>query len=171
MNVALAVRNVGFVEIDPEADALGQVLPLFGVAKDRLHALFGKAVETVVQDRRFTFDAKLLFDLDLDGQAVGVPARATLHVVAAHRHVARKEILDDTGQDVTVVRQSVRRRRALVEDELRPRAALLEAAFKDAPLLPKLENIPLEGGKIRNGLVDLVESHTAANLVPTGRPA
>ena len=64
-------------------------------------------------------DAQLFADLDLDRQAVRVPAGFALAEVAAHRLVAREEVLDRPRQAVAGVRHAVGRRRAFVEDELR----------------------------------------------------
>ena len=63
-------------------------------------------------------EAELAHRLELGGQAVGVPAEAALDPLAAHRLVARDEVLDVAGQQVAVVRQAVGERRAVVEDEL-----------------------------------------------------
>ena len=63
-------------------------------------------------------DAELLLDDDLGRQPVAVPAEATLDSLAAHRLVARHGVLDEAGQQMAVVRQSVGERRAVVEHVL-----------------------------------------------------
>ena len=82
--------------------------------------------------------------LQLGGQAVGVPAEAALDALAAHRLVARDQVLDVAGEQVAVVRQAVGERRAVVEDEL-VRAvlagvALVDAGLEGAVLLPEREH-------------------------------
>ena len=62
------------VEIDPEGDAVGQALPLLHVAADALLALLVERGDAVALDLRLAREAQLLLDLELDGQAVGVPA-------------------------------------------------------------------------------------------------
>ena len=57
-------------------------------------------------------------DLEFGGQPVGVPPEAALDLVAAHRPVARHDVLDVTGQQVAVVRKTVGERRSVVEDVL-----------------------------------------------------
>ena len=49
-------------------------------------------------------DAELLLDRDLDRQAVAVPAALALDVVAAHRLVAREDVLEDAREHVVGAR-------------------------------------------------------------------
>ena len=82
---------------------LGELLPLRRVTEHRLEALLREPVDAVVEDRLLAGDTQGLLDLDLHWQTVGVPTRAPIDVVAAHRAVARKEVLDDARQNVPVV--------------------------------------------------------------------
>src|SRR4030095_11060516 len=92
-------------------------------------------------------EAEALLDLDLDGQAVGVPSRLAGHMVAAHGAEAREEILDHARDHVADVRHVVRRRRSLEEDEVPPRGRLRQGFLEDAPALPLLEHLLLEPGE------------------------
>ena len=74
-------------------------------------------LDAVGLDLLLGVDAQLLADLDLDRQAVGVPAGLALAAVAAHGLVAGKEVLDRPGEAVAGVRQAVGRGRAFVEHE------------------------------------------------------
>ena len=60
--------------MDPEAQPLGELLPLPGVAEDAFHALVNERLDAVGLDLVLGVDAQFLADLDLDGQAVRVPA-------------------------------------------------------------------------------------------------
>ena len=96
-----------------------------------------------------------LHRLELGGQAVGVPAEPALDALAAHRLVARDDVLDVAGEQVAVVRQPVGERRAVVEDEL-VRAVLAGVAVLDrrdegAVLVPVLEDALLDLGEARAG--------------------
>lgn len=62
-------------------------------------------------------DAQRLVDLELDRQAVAVPAEAAGDIVARLRRVPRHNVLDRACQDVAVVRQAGREGRAVVEGE------------------------------------------------------
>ena len=62
-------------------------------------------------------DAELFADLDLDRQAVRVPAGFAFDQLAAHGLVAREEVFDGPRQAVARVRQAVGGGGAFVEDE------------------------------------------------------
>ena len=101
-------------------------------------------------------DAELLLGLDLGGQAVAVPAEAALDPAAAHRLVARHDVLDVAGEQVAVVRQAVGERRAVVEDELvgavSPGSRWSTEASNVSSLRPELEHLVLERGEVRPGV-------------------
>src|SRR5690606_18689579 len=86
-------------------------------------------------------------------------------VVAAHRLVAGEEVLDDAREDVPVVRQAVRGRRALVEDEGRPVLRALEGLLEDPRLLPEREDLGLVAREVELGS-DLVEAAGGSRLGP-----
>ena len=67
---------------------------------------------------RMAADAELLLDDDLGRQPVAVPSEPSLDASATHRLIARHGVLDEAGQQVTVVRQPVGKRRTVVEDVL-----------------------------------------------------
>ncbi len=74
--------------------------------------------------------------------------RLARHAVAAHRLVAREEVLEDARDDVVRAGAAVGRRRALVEDEQRRVFATLEALLEDALLLPEGEDARVERGQV-----------------------
>src|SRR4029453_16331204 len=92
---------------------------------------------------------ELLLDLDLDGEAVRVPAGLPRHVEALHRLVPREEVLDHAAEDVAGVRLAVRSRRAFVEHERRAPLPRGEALLEDLALLPK-------GARLRLGAEEIV---------------
>ena len=148
------------VEVDPAGLPGHVVAPLRGVLEDRLPALRVERLDAHLEDLVGGLDAELAHRLELGRQAVGVPAEAALHPAAAHRLVARDEVLDVAGQEVAVVRQAVGERRAVVEDELvvavLPRVALLDARPEGVVGLPVGEDALLdlrEAGSRRHALV------------------
>jgi hypothetical protein len=115
-----------------------------------------------LNDLVLAVDAEFLADLDLHRQAVRIPARLSLAVVAAHRAVARKEVLDRAGQTVAGVRQTVGRRRAFVKDENARRFAAFaagvvvgpasgEGLFVNAVDLPEVEDLAFHRGEVELG--------------------
>ena len=62
------------LQVHPEADALGQGVPLLEVFEDALAAEGVELGDAVVFDLRLAGEAELLLDFELDRQPVGVPA-------------------------------------------------------------------------------------------------
>jgi len=83
----------------------------------------------------------------LDRQSVAVPAKAARDIMAAHRLVARNDILDRSGQQMAIMRQSRGERRAVIEDKLLAVLADFERLLEGILLLPELENLFLHPRK------------------------
>ena len=101
-------------------------------------------VDTHLEDFALVGHAELLHGLEFCGQAVGVPAEATLNLVAALGLVAGNEVLGVAGEQVAVVGQAVGKGRAVVENEL-VLAVFAGGAVRDgcgegAVLLPVVED-------------------------------
>ncbi len=137
-DVALMEGDVGLVEVNPEAEPLGQLLPLLGVAEDAFDALADERLDAVGLDFLLGMDAQFLADLDLDGQTVRIPAGLALAEVSAHGLIAGKKILDRPGQAVARMGQSIGRGRAFVEDERRAPALGRPAIFRKSPALSRI---------------------------------
>ncbi len=127
LDVLVRVGEVGVVEIDPVAEALGHRAPLPLVGHHRVEAGAveggdrGRAVAgDELLDVLLAGEAQPLLDLDLDRQPVGVPTRLARDELAAHGLEAREEVLDDARDDVTDVRRVVGGRRPLEEDGRAP---------------------------------------------------
>ena len=98
-------------------------------------------------------NAELLVDLKLDREAVAIPSEPPLDVEPLLVPVAGHNVLDGARQQVTVVRQTRRERRAVVERVPRAAFALLQRRLKGVNLLPELERLLLllrEGDALRN---------------------
>lgn len=89
--------------------------PLLAEAHDDGAALGIVVFQANLHDGRLSGDAELLVDLVLDGQAVGIPAEATLDVEALHGPVSGDDVLDGRGQEMAIMRQAGRERGAIVE--------------------------------------------------------
>ena len=100
--------------------------------------MLDELLDAVGFDLFLRVDAELFADFDFDRQAVRVPAGFAFAAVAAHRLVAREEVLDRAGQAVAGVRHAVGRRRAFVEHERRRALPLGERLLVDAVLFPEL---------------------------------
>ena len=152
LHIGAAVGGVGAVEVHPVADPVGHLLPVADVAEDRGAALLHEPADAVGLDFLAAVDAEFLLDLDLDGQAVGVPAGDALGEPAAHGPVAGEDILEDAGEDVAVVGPAVGGGGAVVPDPGLPAGAVLDAPGEDAALLPETADFrfrlrdPVAGG-------------------------
>ena len=127
LHVVEVERLVVVLEVDPAGLAGDVALPLRGVAQHAGAAGVVEVGDAECGDLRVPGDAQLAFGLDLGRQTVTVPAEAAVDELAAHRLVARHGVLDESGEQVAVVRQAVGERRTVVEHELvrppRPRGA------------------------------------------------
>jgi len=159
LDVAVLQRHVGVVEVDPEADPLGQPVPLLDVLEDRLAAALVELGDAVLLDLLLGGDAELLLDLELDRQAVAVPARLARHPVAAHRSVAGVDVLEDAGENVVGAGAAVCRGRPLVEAPDFRTLALLERALEDIALAPALEHPLLQLGEALFGIYGSKAGH------------
>ncbi|SII69663.1 Uncharacterised protein [Mycobacteroides abscessus subsp. abscessus] len=86
---------------------------------------------------------------------MGVPAEPAVDLLAPHRLEPRHDVLDVSGEEVTVVGQAVGEGRAVVEDELvravLARVALVDRGLEGVVLLPVLEHGALDLREVRGG--------------------
>ena len=128
LDVVVVHRHVGVVEIEPEADPLGEPVPVLDVAEDRLAAALVELGDPVVLDLGLRGDPQLLLDLELDRQPVAVPARLARHQMPGHGPVAGIDVLEDAREDVVGAGPAVGGRRTLVEAPQRRPLALGDRA-------------------------------------------
>jgi len=158
-DVGVVERVIGLVGVDPEADPLGERVPLVDVAEHRLAALGIELGHAVALDVVLVDEAELLLDLELHRQPVAVPAALARDHVALHRLVAGKDVLEDARQDVVRARAPVGSRWALVEDEARRPLAAPDRLVEDIALAPAFEHLLFEVREVL-GRVDLgIASH------------
>ena len=108
------------IEIHPTCLTSNVLFPFLGVAK---HGGAAGRVEGLDTDSAGTRDLGDVFDSQLTlcfkfcGKTVGIPAETALNVMSEHGLVTTDNVLDVAGQQVTVVREAVCKRRAVVEHE------------------------------------------------------
>ena len=117
LHIRLVVGDIGVGEVDPEADPLGERLPLLHVAPDALLTLVDEGLHTIGLDLGLGVDAEFLAHFHFDRQAVGVPAGLPFAKVAPHRAVARVEVFDGSREAVAGMGHPVGGGRPFVEDE------------------------------------------------------
>ncbi|MBS1252833.1 MAG: hypothetical protein MAG451_01875 [Anaerolineales bacterium] len=140
LHVLVLQRDVWIVHIDPEANPLRHLLPLFHVAEHALSAQIVEGRDTVLLDLAFAGEAEFLLDLKLYRKSMCIPAPLPEHMLALHRVVAREQILEHPRQYVMGSRQTVSRWRTFVKHVPRSVLAELQALGKRVLLPPQLQN-------------------------------
>ena len=171
LDVGVGERHVGVVEVDPEPDPLGEPVPFLDVAEHRLAAALVELGDPVGLDLGLRGDPQLPLDLQLDRQAVAVPAGLAGHPVAAHGLVAGVDVLEDARQDVVRAGLAVGGRRPLVEAPHRSVLALRQGAVEHVALAPALEDSLLELGEGLLRVHRAVGGHRRLILPSGGRRA
>ncbi len=139
LDVIVGEGHIGIIEIHPEGDALGLPLPICDVSEHACLTAFVEFGDAVFLDLLFMCEAQLLLDLDFDRKAVCIPAPLAQAVIAAHRLIARKHVLERARQHVMAARLPVRGRRPLVKHIARSTFALAHRALENALCAPILE--------------------------------
>src|SRR6185437_10000983 len=98
-----------------------------------------------ILDLRLARYPELLFDRDLHRQAVAIPAALALHLVAAHRLVARVDVLEHAREHVVCTGPPVGGGRPLVEDPLLGSLAVAQGLAEHVALAPAPQHLLLEG--------------------------
>ena len=94
-------------------------------------------------------NAKLALSLNLGRQSVCVPAESALDAIALHGLEARNHVFGVAGEQVAIVRQTVGKRRAIIENELFGTRffALVNRSLERIVFSPKAKNFLLNGRK------------------------
>lgn len=133
------------VHIDPTTRAFDHLSPIVHISKDIPATFF---VELIDSDLFFDIFlprySELLLDDVLDWETVTVPSESSLDELALHGLVPRDHILDRPCEEVTVVRGPGRKRRTVVEIELRSSLADFERFFESIVCFPIREHLFFE---------------------------
>ena len=162
-DVIVVIGNIRRIHIAPIADAVGHGLPFARIFPDGLLALFDERLDAVIFNVLFVVEPESLFHFQLDGQAVGIPARLAQDVATLHGLVTGDDVLDDAGEDVPDVRLAVRRRGTVIKGKLLAPFALFHTLFKDAVFVPELHRFLFPSRKIHGRIHFFV--HIAPPLI------
>ena len=139
-DVSLVICDVSFFEMDPEAQPLGQFFPLFGVSEDAFEAFSNERFDAEGLDFFLAVNAHLFTDLDLDGQAVGIPAGFSFTAVSSHGLIAGEEVLHGPRQAVARMGEPIGRGRPFIEHERRCIATCFERFLVNGVFLPQFSD-------------------------------
>jgi hypothetical protein len=147
LDVLVREGDVRVVQVEPEADALRELVPVLDVPEHGFAAELVELGDSVLLDLGGRRDPELALDLELDRQPVTVPARLARNPVPTHGLVARIDVLEHPGEDVVGAGPSVGGRRPLVKTPHRRVAPHRERAMKHVALAPALEDPLFERGE------------------------
>ena len=142
-------RLVVVVEVDPAAHARNRLAPFGDVLEHHRAALLVELVYAERLDLVRARDAKRVLREGLDRESVSVPPEAALDVLAAHRLVARDDVLDRAREEMPVMRKAGGERRPVVE------LVALSARVLHKGLLERLALFP----HLKDGLFHLRKCH------------
>ncbi len=140
------------LEVEPEADALGDPVPLVLVLEHALAAAGVELGEAERLDLVLALDAEFLLHLDLDREPVRVPAPLAADLVPLHGPEAADQVLHRARENVVHAGAAVGGGRPLVEDEVALLGALVHRALEDVFRPPELEDALLGGGLANPGV-------------------
>ena len=148
-DIVILVGDVGVIHVCPEAHAVGHYFPLALVLPYGFLALVDEGDNAVFFYLLLAVQAQLLFNFQLYGQAVGIPAGLAQHVIALHGLVAGYDVLHGAGQHVADVGLAVGGWGTVVEGIGGGALTQLYALFKDAVLLPEFQRLFFTGYEIQ----------------------
>ena len=140
------------VEIDPARLAGDVVAPLVGVLEHRGLAVLVELGQTHDFDLGFVLDTELLLRFEFCGQAVAVPAEASLDLASTHGLEARHQVLDVPRQQVTVMRQAVCEGRSVVENELFATVPIGNRRTEGVVVVPLFQDFLFQFGELDSGV-------------------
>ena len=137
LDIFVGVGHVGIFEVHPVGDAIGELAPVADIFEGGLAAFLVELGDAHFLDLMLVGEAVLLLDLDLDREAVGIPAAAARDVEAAHDLVAREHILEGARQYMMDAGATVGGGRALVEDVFGAALRLLDGLLERSARAPR----------------------------------
>jgi len=161
LDIIVVVGDIGVVHVGPEADPVRHRLPFLLILPDRMLALVDEGLDAIGLDLRLAINAEGFFDLQLNRQAMRIPAGLAQDMVALHGLVARDDVLDDPGQDMADMRLAVGRRRTIEKGEFRPRLAQFDRTLENVIVLPELQDLLFAFDKTHVGRYFLVHGSSS----------
>ena len=143
-------------EIHPAADALKHLDPDAGIFENVRAAEIVKLFDAVFLNLFAAGNAKLLFGRHFGRQTVAVPPQTPLDLFAVHRLITGDNVFNVRNHNMSVVRRTVGKRRAVVKNEFGGTVAVVNGFFKSFVFVPELEDFFLDFDKVGLGLNFLI---------------
>ena len=142
---------VVILEVDPARLAGNVFLPIVGVPQHGIASSFVEGRDTHLLDFTLLRDAELAHRFEFCGQAVGIPTKSAVHLLAAHGLITGKQIFRIPGEQVAVMGKAIGERRAVVEDPLLAAFPLVDRSAEGVILLPERQDSSFDVGEARIG--------------------
>ena len=162
--IVVMVGDIGILHVQPVGHLLGHVLPLAQILPNALFAGLNKGLHAIGLYPLLAFQAQALFNLQLNRQAMGIPAGHAQHILALHGVEARDQVLHGPGQDVADMRLAVGCGRPVIKGKALLALMLGEALLDDAFFLPESGHFLFAAQKIHVRRYFLI--HTALQHTP-----
>ena len=128
------------VKIDPAAHFGNGFTPVIDVTQHHGTALFVEFIHAEFTDTMHAGNSESILGESFNGQTVGVPAETAFNIFATHGLVTGNDVFDRTGKQMSVVRQTGGKRRAIVKNKLFAVFTQFQRFFEGIVFLPKLED-------------------------------
>ena len=138
LDVVILIGDIRMLHVHPVADLIAHDLPVMQVLPDGLLAFLDERLDAVLFNLRLAVQPQRLFDFQLNGQAVGIPACFAQDAVPLHRPVARNQVFNDARFDMADMRAAVGSRRAVEERQPLCAVAEMERTANDVLVFPQL---------------------------------
>ncbi len=142
-DIFVMVGNIRVVHVCPEANAVAHRAPFLFVRPDAFLTFADKGDNAVALNLLLAIQAKYLFDLQLNGQSMRIPAGFTEDFIALHGFVAGNQVFYGAGDDMPNVGLAVCGRGAIVERENGCAFTGFDALAEDVVVLPILFHLNL----------------------------
>ena len=144
------------IHISPKGDAVAHLLPFTLVFPYAFLAFLDKRLYAVFLDLLFAIQAQQLFNLQFNGQAMGIPACFAQNIISAHALIPRHQILKAARDQMADMRHSVGSRRAIKKAKRRLVRLRRHGFFGNVVLLPKIQYLQFPGAKVHPGFYFLI---------------
>ena len=137
-DVVILIGDIRMLHVHPVADLIAHDLPVMQVLPDGLLAFLDERLDAVLLNLRLAVQTQRLFNFQLNGQTVGIPACLAQDAVPLHRPVTRNQVFDDARFDMADMRAAIGGRRAVEERQPLCAVAEMERTADDVLVFPQL---------------------------------
>ena len=140
-------------KVDPTRLASYITLPVTCVTQHRFFAVVVKFLDTKIGDCLPSRNFQLTLCFCFRGQTMTIPAETSLNSLTLHRLISRNSVFDKPCEQVTVVRQTVGKRRSVIKHifvyAVGTSVSLIDGSLKCVIGSPEFKRLVLDCRKVR----------------------